>query len=147
MAVTRAQRIETLLRKDKFPRNVKPTVQDAFQLATCHAAHAIGLENDIGKLKVGFKADIVTMVCAAAEDPLAALVCHAGTSDVDFVIVDGAICKRASKLCDYTMQGPTQELLRTSSLLGGDASDRNDRDGNLSWTRVARALEQSRSEI
>ncbi|KAL1610858.1 hypothetical protein SLS60_002529 [Paraconiothyrium brasiliense] len=152
LALARTQRTQTLLATSKYPRAMKPTVQDAFQLATCHAARAVGLRDEIGKLQVGFKADIVTwdcttpsMACAAAEDPVAALVCHAGTRDIDCVLVDGAFRKRAGKLCDLdcTTQDPTPaRSLLASSSLGAHADN-----STLAWTRVARELERSRREI
>lgn len=147
-SAARDKRTKILIASNKFPRTLRPTLQDTFQLATCQAARAVGRAHDLGKLKVGFKADIVTwdcqspnMVCAAAQDPLAALLGHAGTRDIDCVIVDGVFRKRAGKLCDCSIREPARDLLQASGL-GASSTE-----GSLSWKRVASALEQSRLAI
>jgi cytosine/adenosine deaminase-related metal-dependent hydrolase len=63
--------------------------------------------DDIGSIEVGKLADIVVfngtspnMVCAAEEDPLAAVVLHANVGDVEMVIVDGVVRKEAGRLVD-----------------------------------------------
>lgn len=146
LAVARMRRTQGYLRNDRFPVKSQPTVQEVFQLATTHGARAIGRENDLGKLKVGYKADVVVwdcrspnMVCAAAESALTGVVCHAGTKDVESVIVDGAFRKRNGRLVDCAVQGIQKQLI-------GDLNLGHDND-ILCWERIADALEQSRREI
>lgn len=63
------------------------------------------MEADIGSIEVGKKADIVlfdalspSMYCAAQQDPVMAIVLHSSIRDVDTVIVDGVVRKRAGNL-------------------------------------------------
>ncbi|KAJ7613124.1 hypothetical protein FB45DRAFT_759371 [Roridomyces roridus] len=89
----------------KVPRTVLPTVEEAFNLGTIMGARAVGMGGDIGSIAVGKLADLVifdaqspSMVCAAEEDPVAAIVLHASVRDIETVIVDGKIRKRGGKL-------------------------------------------------
>lgn len=148
LTVDRMQRTQVLLDQNTFPRTLKPSVQDAFQLATCHGARAIGRESDLGSLKVGYKADIVVldcqnpnMVCVGRENALTAVVCHAGVRDVDCVIVDGVIRKQKGRLVDCTLSGHDENLLSDKGFARGA------QDNILSWDEVAAALERSREEI
>jgi hypothetical protein len=84
---------------------VNKTVEETFNLGTIQGARAIGRENELGSLKVGKKADILiwdatspAMVCAAEEDPVAAVVLHSSPADLETVIVDGVIRKEGGKL-------------------------------------------------
>ncbi|PCH04011.1 Amidohydrolase 1 [Penicillium occitanis (nom. inval.)] len=88
----------------KYP-SVKIKVEEAFNLGTIQGAKAINLQDQIGSLEVGKRADIVVfeasspgMVCAAEEDPVGAVILHAGTGDVETVIVDGVVRKERGKL-------------------------------------------------
>ncbi|MBP5183774.1 MAG: amidohydrolase family protein, partial [Lachnospiraceae bacterium] len=59
-------------------------------------AKALGLENEIGQIKIGLKADLVTINInnehfMPATNAVSALTYSAAASDVDTVIVDGKI--------------------------------------------------------
>ncbi|KAJ6606051.1 hypothetical protein DFH09DRAFT_1119187 [Mycena vulgaris] len=89
----------------KAPRTVSNTVEDAYNLGTIMGARAVGMGTEIGSIAVGKLADLVifdaespSMVCAAAHDPVAAIVLHASVRDIDTVIVDGRIRKAGGKL-------------------------------------------------
>ncbi|KAJ7689797.1 hypothetical protein B0H17DRAFT_936852 [Mycena rosella] len=89
----------------KAPRVVSNTVEDAYNLGTIMGARAVGMGAEIGSIAVGKLADLVlfdgqspSMVCAAAHDPVAAIVLHASVRDIDTVIVDGQIRKAGGKL-------------------------------------------------
>lgn len=142
---SRMQQTQSLLQKDKFPRAPEPTVEEVFQLATSSGARAIGRENELGRLEVGYKADIVvwdgqgpSMVSAATENPLAAVVCHADAKDIDYVIVDGIIRKQNGNLVDCKMQGYDENLLNEKYFPKKD---------DLCWVDVAEALEQSHAVL
>lgn len=90
----------------KYP-SVKIKVEEAFNIGTIQGAKAINMQDQIGSLEVGKRADIVVfeasspgMVCAAEEDPVGAVILHAGTGDVETVIVDGVVRKERGKLAD-----------------------------------------------
>lgn len=61
------------------------------EMATLGGAAALGLENQIGSLEPGKKADLiaVTSPSAAPQDPFAHLALHAHPDDVSLVLVDG----------------------------------------------------------
>ena len=68
----------------------------AFEMATINGARALGLEKDLGSLRVGKKADLVVFDfrrphLAPASDPIGALVHGAHGRDIDLVLVDGRI--------------------------------------------------------
>ena len=72
------------------------TATDVFRFATENAAKALGLENEIGRIKVGLKADLVTINInnehfMPATNAVSALTYSAAAADVDTVIVDGKI--------------------------------------------------------
>lgn len=76
-----------------------PTALPAFQalqMATVNGARALGLENEIGKLLPGFKADLILMDINSSNmiphyNIAANLVYSAQAGDVDTVIIDGRI--------------------------------------------------------
>jgi 5-methylthioadenosine/S-adenosylhomocysteine deaminase len=70
--------------------------RQALQMATINAAKALGLENDIGSIEIGKRADLAAVDFSAAEttpcyDPLSHLVYAAGREQVSHVWVDGAL--------------------------------------------------------
>jgi cytosine/adenosine deaminase-related metal-dependent hydrolase len=90
--------------RGEYP-SVKIKVEEAFNLGTIQGAKAINMEDEIGSIEVGKRADLVVfdasspgMVCAAEEDPVAAVLMHAGVGDVEMVIVDGVVRKEGGKL-------------------------------------------------
>jgi 5-methylthioadenosine/S-adenosylhomocysteine deaminase len=79
------------------------TARDVLQMATINGAHVAGLEDRTGSLTPGKKADVVVIDgrapgTAPVIDPIAAVVLCADTSNVNTVIVGGAIQKRDGKL-------------------------------------------------
>ncbi|MCJ1245271.1 hypothetical protein MMC30_002474 [Trapelia coarctata] len=101
----RGTRTVSLLHHGGFPAQVRPTVEEVFNMATVDGATAIGMGAEVGRLQVGFRADVVVwgtespgMVCAGAEDALAAVVGFAGVRDVECVLVDGAVRKEGGRL-------------------------------------------------
>ncbi|PWY70908.1 composite domain of metallo-dependent hydrolase [Aspergillus heteromorphus CBS 117.55] len=80
----------------KRRRSLDLSVRDVFRLATMQGARAIGMEESVGSVEVGKRADLVVfdawspgMVCAGGRDPVAAVVLHSLVRDVVGVFVDG----------------------------------------------------------
>ena len=95
-------RLAALLPKHRAGVTALPALQ-AFELATLGGARALGLEDRIGSLEVGKRADIVVVDVerahvAPAESPYSQLVYACRASDVRHVVVDGQIVVRDHKL-------------------------------------------------
>ena len=87
----------------KVPGKVYYSAKDALYLATLGGAEAIHMDDKIGSLKEGKKADLVmirndniNMPCYG--DPYSAVVFYANTGDVDTVMVDGKLVKKDGKM-------------------------------------------------
>lgn len=135
----RGRHNEKMIQSGKAPRRLHTSVQTVFQLGTIMGAKAIGMEDKLGSLEEGKLADVVIfdalspgMVCAAEEDPVAAIVLHSSIADIDTVIVDGNIVK----------QGGTMNRIRVEKS-GAPAGVKE----SVEWSDVARELLKSRDRI
>jgi cytosine/adenosine deaminase-related metal-dependent hydrolase len=122
----------------KYP-SVGIKVEEVFNLGTIQGAKAINMEDRIGSIQVGKRADLVVfdasspgMVCAAEEDPVAAVLMHAGVGDVEIVIVDGLVRKEGGKLVD----------VRVLDGLSGTEMGKE-----ITWGEVRSGLLKSRARI
>lgn len=136
----RCSRNEKVLADGKNVRSLDLFVQDVFRLGTIQGARAIHMENEIGSIETGKRADLIVfdgtspgMLCASEQDPVAAIVLHSSVRDIDTVIVDGRIRKRDGKLVpvdiDPSLPGVTIPRIR------------------MSWGQVAREVLSSRERI
>ncbi len=101
------------------PRVLDVAAREVLELATIGGAQVLGLEDRIGSLTPGKRADLVLTRCDAinmvpVHDPVGALVLNATTHDVDTVFVAGRAVKRNGALvdCDWPALA---ERLRASS--------------------------------
>jgi cytosine/adenosine deaminase-related metal-dependent hydrolase len=79
------------------------TARQMLEIATVNGAHVAGLEAKTGSLTPGKKADVVlidarSLNMVPIHDPYAAVTLCADVSNVDTVIVDGAVVKRSGRL-------------------------------------------------
>lgn len=86
----------------------RPTCYELLEMATRRGARLLGMEEQIGSLEKGKKADIILVdmqnpLLTPTNEPLTSIVLYAGPSDVETVIVDGKVLKRDKKLAamDY----------------------------------------------
>jgi cytosine/adenosine deaminase-related metal-dependent hydrolase len=93
------------LSQGTMPDKVCRTTHDAFLMGTIRGARALGMENEIGTIAVGKRADILifdalspAMSPAAQFDPITAIIMHSSTGDIDTVIIDGIVRKRGGRL-------------------------------------------------
>ncbi|KAL6892416.1 Metallo-dependent hydrolase [Trichoderma longibrachiatum] len=136
----RGIRNAALIEQGKAPRHLTLSVHDAFHLGTLGGARAIGMEDQLGSLEEGKLADIVIfdgltpgMVCAAEEDPVAAIVLHSSIACIETVIVDGRIVKQRGDLVPVD--------------LDLSMSDLKPAETRLEWSDVARELLKSRQRV
>ncbi|EWY79603.1 hypothetical protein FOYG_17238 [Fusarium oxysporum NRRL 32931] len=134
--LTRVEHNSSITAAGKFPAwNVRNTSEDAFNIATIRGARSLGLDGEIGSIKVGKKADIVIfdalnsvgMLSAAEYDPVVAIVRFSEAADIDTVIVDGIVRKRGGRLVDVKSS-------RTKGMI-------------MPWQKVAQQVRQSQREI
>ena len=90
------------LQKLKYPSSTLPA-KDIFAMVTTSAAKVLGLSNSIGKIHKGFSADIIALDLNyphfyPQNDLLSHLVYSASGPEVDFVMCDGKILMRDSKI-------------------------------------------------
>jgi cytosine/adenosine deaminase-related metal-dependent hydrolase len=101
-------------------------VEAAFNLATIKGADALRMSDEIGRIKEGFKADLVIfdalspgMVGAAQHDPVAAVMLHSSPADIDTVIVDGIVRKRDGKLLPVSVDAGAKNVVEKETLQWG----------------------------
>ncbi|KAF5625607.1 cytosine deaminase [Fusarium sp. NRRL 52700] len=136
---SRAKYNQRLIDQGLAPRKISKTVQDVYNLGTIQGARAIGRESRLGSIAEGKLADLVVfdantpeLICAADQDPIAAVVLHSSIGNVDTVIVDGIVRKRQGKLLSVTVE---------ESMV--DITDKR----FLEWTDIAKSMRKSRAEI
>jgi len=81
----------------------RPTYYELLELATRKGAEVLGVNDKVGSLEPGKKADIITVDMAnpyltPTKDPLTSIVLYGTSSDIDTVIVDGNILKTDKNL-------------------------------------------------
>lgn len=88
-------RLAALLQKMRYGSSALPA-REAFQMATIAGARALGMEQHLGTIDIGKKADIVildlnNLHCTPAPDIISTVVYAARSSDVETVLVNGRI--------------------------------------------------------
>lgn len=129
LQAARGERNQRFLDAGRVPRKVWRSVEDAFNLGTVHGARALALDGVAGRLREGCKADVVVwagtspaMVCAAQEDPVAAIVLHSSPQDVEAVVVDGVVRKRDGRLVDVVVEEDARGLVGKERVAWGDVA-------------------------
>jgi len=92
----REMRYAILLHRTNSSNPLYPRSEDVLEMATINGAKALGLENEIGSIEVGKKADIIlinlnTPHSVPVHDPVSAIVWTVTGSDVSSVIIDGKL--------------------------------------------------------
>lgn len=114
-----------LAKQGKWARHIEGSVEEELNLGTVGGAKAVGMADQIGRLKVGYKADVVVfdgsspaMLAAARQDPVAAVVLHSSIRDVDMVMVDGLVRKEGGEMLDVQVAGAPQGLSKETVPIG-----------------------------
>lgn len=104
------------------PEDVGVTCEDVLEFATIGGARAVGMEDVIGSVTPGKRADLLIVRTDSARmtpvnDPVAALVLYANASDVDSVMVDGRFVKRGGKLVGVDWPSVRSELQKSTEAI------------------------------
>jgi cytosine/adenosine deaminase-related metal-dependent hydrolase len=142
LQLARQDRNQKVLDDDKYPHVNVGSSLEVYNMGTIVGARAVKMENQIGSLAEGKKADVIiynamspTMVCAAQHDPVTAIVRHSTIRDVDTVIADGVVRKRDGKL--LPIETKAAEPAFTAPI---------EKDV-IEWKDVAEALMTSREKV
>jgi len=86
-----------------MPGTLSLTAEDALRAVTIEAARVAGLENEVGSIEVGKRADLIMLRAAGAHlapivDPVATVVMQASVADIDLVMLDGRVIKSGGQL-------------------------------------------------
>jgi len=87
---------------------------EALELATLGGARALGMEQEIGSIEVGKRADLVMLDCrrfglAPTLEPVQNTVYHAHGRDVEMVLVDGRVVVESGQIVDLDEHTLTDE--------------------------------------
>jgi 5-methylthioadenosine/S-adenosylhomocysteine deaminase len=87
----------------KNPRTFRPTFYEILELATRKGAEMMGIEDEIGSLEPGKKADVITIdltnpYLTPTMDPITSIIRYGTSEQIDTVIVDGQILKQNFRL-------------------------------------------------
>jgi 5-methylthioadenosine/S-adenosylhomocysteine deaminase len=109
-------RTMALLQKALHGPEALPAIQ-SLRIATIEGAKALGLEQEIGTLEPGKRADLIVVKldalhCAPANDPVSALVYSAEASDVQCVVIDGQLVMKDRQLLTLNENSVLQEATR-----------------------------------
>jgi 5-methylthioadenosine/S-adenosylhomocysteine deaminase len=88
-----------------MPEGLTLGVRDVLRFATLGGAEALGMESQVGSIEPGKVADLVLLRAdgihmTPLNDPVAAVVLHAGPADVDTVLVGGEVVKESGRLAN-----------------------------------------------
>ena len=94
---------QKILEGDEEVTEVSLTCRDTLEMATIEGARALGLEDEIGTITPGKRADLVLLrendfLTAPSHDPVQTAVFQSDPAHVDTVLVDGEVVKRDGAL-------------------------------------------------
>ena len=103
MQVQRMLDNQEVLEGNEEVTEVSISCRDTLEMATIEGARALGMEDEIGTLTPGKRADIITIrsddfLTAPCHDPIETAVFQSDPSHIDTVLVDGEVVKRDGKL-------------------------------------------------
>ncbi len=95
--------LESYKEKNAPPSAMKILTRQAFEWATINAAKSYGIDDEVGSIKPGKKADLIIfkknrISLVPMHDPISSIIFHSNSSDIDTVIINGAILKQHGEL-------------------------------------------------
>jgi cytosine/adenosine deaminase-related metal-dependent hydrolase len=117
--------LSALAKDGRPPAEMMIPASEALGWATIEGARMLGMEDRIGSLTVGKQADIVLLDASRinmrpVHDPVASILFHAGTGNVDTVLVGGEIVKRGGELQAAGVDGLTNEVAESGRRIIAD---------------------------
>jgi cytosine/adenosine deaminase-related metal-dependent hydrolase len=102
------------------PLNMSRKCAEVLEMATIGGAKAVGLENFIGSITPGKRADVLITRCDSTtlvpvHDPVGALVLYANGSDIDTVFINGEVLKSKGKLTNVDWPRVRAELRESAA--------------------------------
>jgi 5-methylthioadenosine/S-adenosylhomocysteine deaminase len=99
----RARANQAALDSLAMPEELTLGVRDVLRFATLGGAEALGMDSVVGSIDPGKAADLILVRCdrlnmVPLNDPVAAVVLHAGPAEVDAVVVKGEVVKESGRL-------------------------------------------------
>ncbi|WP_408960666.1 amidohydrolase family protein [Natrinema sp. 74] len=118
LQVQRALDNQPTVEKNKQIKTVSLKARRALELATIDGARALGLEDEIGSLTPGKRADITLIRTddintSPVHDPVQTAVFQAEVANVDTVLVDGNVVKRDGTLYNATARRRQDQLVQS----------------------------------
>ena len=119
-------KVVALAQKGKYQQGTAITAEKVLDMATIDGARAVGLDDVIGSLEVGKRADVVTVDLAGphmtpTHSIPSALVYQTLGHEVDTVVVDGTILMQGSRLTELSDSEEAQLLARAQQASEGVA--------------------------
>jgi len=87
-------------------KTARPSFYEFLELATRRGAEVLNIDDEVGSLEVGKKADIITFdmmnpFLTPTKDPLTSIVLYGSSLDIDNVVVNGKFLKREKALTTF----------------------------------------------
>ncbi|GKU08341.1 unnamed protein product [Fusarium langsethiae] len=123
-----------------FPLSTSRKTSEVLRMGTLGGAEAMRMENLIGSVTVGKRADLVLVRCDDIENtpignPVGSVVFHSSVKDIDTVMIDGKIMKQNGKLTvDWGKL--RDEVIRRADHIKADASKFNLSEAREKWRRI-----------
>jgi 5-methylthioadenosine/S-adenosylhomocysteine deaminase len=113
-----SERMSLAERHGHLPGQVAWRAREALEMATIMGARAIGMDDTIGSIRPGKRADLIVVAPSAASalpllDPVASLLFYTSPADVETVLIDGKVRKRAGRLVGVDLTALNEAAARS----------------------------------
>ena len=130
-----------------MPEKLQLTTEHVLRAATIEGARAAGLDDEVGTLEVGKRADLILVRTAEHHlspllDPVKTVVVQAGAGDVELVMVDGRIVKRDGELVGTDRHGIEARLQQAAERIF-TATTQQSLDQAYTYVRAAFPLDRA----
>lgn len=113
-----------------MPETLTLTAEDALRAVTIEAAKVAGLDNEIGSIEIGKRADLIfirtdSVNIAPVLDPIKTVVMQANVADIDLVMVNGRVLKSNGKILDCDQTILTSQLQKSAERIVSSVTDQH----------------------